>query len=91
MDRKKSFVKLIKKNKSKNGYDCIIPVSGGKDSTYQVIKCLEYGLKPLCVTATTDDLTILGRQNIENIKKLGVDYIEVTVNPNIRKKLINLH
>jgi N-acetyl sugar amidotransferase len=86
-DRKKKFIKLIKNNKSNSNYDCIIPVSGGKDSTYQVIRCLEYGLRPLCVTATTDDLSLLGRQNIENIKKLGVDYIEVTVNPNIRKKI----
>lgn len=87
-DRKKSFVKLIKANKNnKSTYDCIIPVSGGKDSTYQVIRCLEYNLKPLCVTATTDDLSYVGRENIENIKKLGVDYIEVTANPNIRKKI----
>lgn len=86
-DRKKSFIKLIKNNKSNSNYDCIIPVSGGKDSTYQVIKCLEYGLRPLCVTATTDDLSLLGRENLENIKKLGVDCIEVTVNPNIRKKI----
>ncbi|MDP3183207.1 MAG: N-acetyl sugar amidotransferase, partial [Desulfobaccales bacterium] len=32
------------------GYDCLIPVSGGKDSTWQVVKCLEYGLNPLAVT-----------------------------------------
>ncbi|HLE57201.1 MAG TPA: N-acetyl sugar amidotransferase, partial [Rhodothermia bacterium] len=30
-----------------DGYDCLIPVSGGKDSTWQVVKCLDYGLKPL--------------------------------------------
>ena len=64
-----------------------ISLSGGKDSTYQVIRCLEYNLKPLCVTASTDDLSPLGRENIENIKNLGVDYIEVTANPVVRKKI----
>jgi N-acetyl sugar amidotransferase len=83
--RKNEFIQLVKKIKNKHNYDCIIPVSGGKDSTYQVIKCLEYGLKPLCVTATTDDLSTIGRKNLDNIKNLGVDCMEVTANPNIRK------
>jgi N-acetyl sugar amidotransferase len=48
---------------------------------------LELGLNPLCVTATTDHLTDLGRKNIENIKNLGVDYIEVSTNPVVRRKL----
>jgi N-acetyl sugar amidotransferase len=85
--REVQFKNLVAKFKKKNNYDCIIPVSGGKDSTYQVIKCLEYNLNPLCVTASTDDLSPLGRQNIENIKNLGVDYIEVTANPVVRKKI----
>ena len=34
-----------------------IPVSGGKDSTYQVARMLELGRNPLCVTATTDKLS----------------------------------
>jgi len=85
--RKIEFENLVKKFKKKDNYDCIIPVSGGKDSTYQVIKCLEYNLRPLCVTASTDDLSPLGRENLENIKNLGVDYIEVTANPVVRKKV----
>ena len=75
------------KRKDQTNWDCIVPVSGGKDSTYQVIKILELGLNPLCVTATTCDLTEIGRKNIENIKHLGVDYIEVSPNPLIRAKL----
>ena len=73
--RKEEFDALVKKYKTKNYYDCIIPVSGGKDSTYQVIKVLESGLNPLCVTASTDKLSEIGRYNIENIKQLGVDHI----------------
>jgi len=75
------------KSKSHENWDCIVPVSGGKDSTYQVLKVLELGLNPLCVTSTTCDLSDIGRKNIENIKQLGVDYVEVSPNPVIRAKL----
>jgi N-acetyl sugar amidotransferase len=68
-------------------WDCIIPVSGGKDSTTQVIRILQLGLNPLCVTATTCDLSAIGRKNIENIKHLGVDYLEFSPNPLVRAKL----
>jgi N-acetyl sugar amidotransferase len=73
--------------KASFGYDCIVPVSGGKDSHYQIIKALEHGLRPLAVTATTDDLSIIGRRNLNNISKLGVDHIEVSVNPQLRKRI----
>jgi N-acetyl sugar amidotransferase len=68
-------------------WDCIVPVSGGKDSTYQVIRMLQLGLNPLCVTATTCALSEIGRKNIENIKRLGVDYVEFSPNPIVRAKL----
>jgi N-acetyl sugar amidotransferase len=71
-------------------YDCIVPVSGGKDSTFQTLRLLELGLNPLCVTATTDHLTALGRRNIENLKRLGVDYVEVTTNPVVRRRINRL-
>lgn len=70
-----------------SNWDCIVPVSGGKDSTYQVVRMLQLGLNPLCVTSTTCDLSALGRRNIENLKRLGVDYVEVSPNPIVRAKL----
>ena len=88
--RKKEFDLLIKKYKTKSYYDCIVPVSGGKDSTYQVIKALEYGLNPLCITARTDKLSEIGRYNIENLKKLGVDHFEVSTDPVLRRKINKL-
>jgi hypothetical protein len=48
---------------------------------------LQLGLNPLCVTSTTCDLSSLGRANIDNLKRLGVDYIEVSPNPLVRAKL----
>lgn len=87
--REQELKAILEKYKSKDNsnWDCIVPVSGGKDSTYQVLKILELGYNPLCVTATTCHLSDLGRKNIENLKSLGVDYIEMTPNPNVRKKL----
>jgi len=75
------------KNSDASNYDCIVPVSGGKDSTYQVVQILNLGLNPLCVVASTCDLTDIGRSNIENIKSLGVDMFEFSPNPVVRAKL----
>lgn len=92
-DERKKELRLILdryKSKNKNNYDCIIPVSGGKDSHFQVIKMLEMGINPLCITASTCKLSDIGRKNIENLKRLGVDYIEITTNKIIRKKINRL-
>jgi N-acetyl sugar amidotransferase len=87
--RFKDLLVILEKyrNKSGNHWDCIVPVSGGKDSTYQVIRMLQLGLNPLCVTSSTCDLSPIGRANIENLKRLGVDHIELSPNPIIRAKL----
>lgn len=90
--RKLDLKALLERYRSQDGsnYDCIIPVSGGKDSTLQTLRVLELGFNPLCVTATTDLLTEVGRRNIENIKKLGVDYVEVSTNPVVRRRINRL-
>lgn len=90
--RQRELRALVDRYRSRDGsnYDCIVPVSGGKDSTYQVVRVKELGLNPLCVTATTDRLTDLGRRNIENLKRMGVDYIEVSTNPVVRRRLNKL-
>lgn len=87
--RQVELVKVLEKYRRRDGgnWDCIVPVSGGKDSTYQVVRMLQLGLNPLCVTSTTCDLSHLGRKNIENLKHLGVDYVEMSPNPLIRAKL----
>jgi N-acetyl sugar amidotransferase len=87
--RRAELLEVVERYRSKDGsrWDCIVPVSGGKDSTYQVIRMLQLGLNPLCVTATTCDLSDIGRKNIQNIKNLGVDYVEFSPNPVVRRKL----
>lgn len=86
--RKTELLRVLEKyRRDGSNWDCIVPVSGGKDSTYQVVRMLQLGLNPLCVTATTCDLSEIGRRNIENLKQLGVDYVEMSPNPLIRAKL----
>lgn len=87
--RRIELEKLLERYRKQNGetWDCIVPVSGGKDSTFQVVRMLQLGLNPLCVTATTCDLSEIGRRNIQNLKNLGVDYVEFSPNPVVRRKL----
>ena len=88
--KKKELLEILERhrNKDKTNYDCIIPVSGGKDSTYQTYMIKkEFGLNPLVVNFHPHDQTEIGRKNLENLKKIGVDCIEFTPNPEIYLKL----
>ena len=88
--KRQEFQDILDKYKSRNktNYDCIIPVSGGKDSHYQtyVIK-KEFGLNPLVINFHPHDQTELGKRNLENLKKIGVDCIEFSPNPEVYLKL----
>ena len=88
--RKSEFQNILKSQKRSERWDCIVPVSGGKDSTAQVLKILELGYNPLCVTSSTCDLSDIGRDNLNNIGNLGVDHIEYSPNPKVRAKLNRL-
>lgn len=71
-----SIINHYKKMPNETGYDCLIPVSGGKDSTYQVYFMKEVcGLNPLCVCFETTNLSEIGQHNLDNISKMGVDLI----------------
>ena len=70
-------------------YDCVVPVSGGKDSTYQVIKMLELGARVLCVHAATDYPSEIGRRNLKNLARFA-KVIEVKPDVWIRKRLIRI-
>lgn len=84
--RESELLHVLERFRSPAGsnWDCIVPVSGGKDSTYQVLKLLEYGMNPLAVTATTCDLSDIGRANLRNLERLGVDHLTMTPNPRTR-------
>ena len=81
---------LLKYKDSGNAYDCIIPVSGGKDSHYQTHLIKEvYGLKPLLVTFNHCCNPWIGIKNMQNVvEKFGVDHVRITPNPNVVRKLM---
>lgn len=69
--------------------ECIVPSSGGKDSTYQAIKLKAMGANVTAVTARTCHLTPIGRANIDNLAR-HVKTIEVTPDMTVRAKLNRL-
>ena len=83
------FENLIDDYKSKdNYYDCIIPVSGGKDSYWQIHKIKEYGLNPLLVTYHQNNYTETGMENLINMRDVfNSDHIFFTSSINTIKKM----
>lgn len=73
-------------------YDCVIPVSGGKDSHYQSYYAKNIlHLNPLCVTFTPFMPTEVGKKNLHNlIEAVGVDHISITPNPQVYAKLTRI-
>lgn len=77
------------KCKAKGAYDCVVGVSGGKDSTFQAFYAKEkLGLRTLLVNHEPDDITEIGKKNIENLKNHGFDVITITPNRKILKQLM---
>jgi N-acetyl sugar amidotransferase len=92
--KKKHFERLIEEYRNKDGfnYDCIIPVSGGKDSYYQIhlIKKV-YGLNPLLVTYHGNNYTSTGMKNLLNMRAaFDVDHIFYTPSIYTLKKMNRL-
>ncbi|WP_086480831.1 N-acetyl sugar amidotransferase [Oceanospirillum sanctuarii] len=77
------------KNQEYPFYDCIVAVSGGKDSWYQAAMLAEnFGLKVLCVTLGAHLPTTEGIENLNNmIKDLNVDHMKITIKPSTFRKI----
>jgi len=87
-ERAEQLGEFLEKNRgSYCSYDCIIPVSGGKDSFFQVHMIKEkLGLHPLLVTATTCHPSELGKRNLATLQSVdGVDSIQVTTDARVRR------
>jgi N-acetyl sugar amidotransferase len=89
-ERKALLDQLIEKHRGKAVYDCIIPFSGGKDSTFQLYYLMkEYKVKPLVVRFNQGFMReTIRRNNERTFKKLGVDVLEFTPNWHIVKRLM---
>ncbi len=88
--KKKDLDKLINEHKGKHDYDCIIPFSGGKDSTWTVYYLVkEYNLKPLVVRFDHGFFRPNLEKNLKKmVRKLGVDVITFTPNWKVVQKLM---
>ena len=79
--RRKLFERIVEEYRSKNdsNYDCIIPVSGGKDSYWQIHIIKSYGLNPLLVTYHGNNYTPTGMKNLLNMREVfNCDHIFFT-------------
>ena len=77
------------KNRSGNNYDCIIPVSGARDS-YFIVHTVKnvYGMNPLLVTYNKQYNTAEGIRNLANLRiQFDCDIMTLTVNPDTVKKI----
>jgi hypothetical protein len=83
--RHKSLLALLDRHDGR----VLVPSSGGKDSTYQVLTLLELGADVTVVTARTCQLTPIGRANIDNLARYART-IEVVPNMTVRAKLNRL-
>lgn len=86
------FEKILSKYRSDGStYDCIIPVSGGKDSCYQAITMRDkYKMNPLCVTHVPCELTEVGRQNLEFLRDQGFDLLSVASNKKAYREMVRI-
>ena len=77
----KGIVEEIKQNGVGKKYDCIVGVSGGVDSSYMIIKAIEWGLRPLAVHYDNTWNTAIATENIRKVlNKLNVDLYTHVVN-----------
>lgn len=83
------IISYYKKPNGEIGYDCLIPVSGGKDSTYQAY-FMKYvcGMNPLCVCFETTLVTEVGQRNLDNLSKMGMDVVHFKKNYEVYKKMV---
>ncbi len=92
-EREQWFVQTIEKFKAiskerNNIYDCVVPVSGGKDSFFQAYIAKKYGLNPLLVTFNHTFNTREGIYNLQNMaKKIDCDLLRFTPNENAVRRI----
>jgi N-acetyl sugar amidotransferase len=66
-------------NSENSSFDCLVPVSGGKDGSYVSYKLKhDYGMNPLALTVRPPLSLNVGDQNLDNFIKSGYNHIHVS-------------
>jgi hypothetical protein len=75
----RSLERTIRGERGKHEYDCLVPLSGGKDSTYAAyVLRRKYNLNPLVLTMNVHLLSPQTLENIETtVRKLDVDHVTI--------------
>ncbi len=91
-EREKQLVELCDRHRSRDGrYDCIVPGSGGKDSTFTAhILKYKYKMNPLTVTWAPHKYTKIGWQNFQSWIHSGLDNILYSPNGKLHRLLTRL-
>jgi N-acetyl sugar amidotransferase len=92
-ERRKELDSIVKFGKTNNqsGYDCIIGVSGGKDSLRQALFVKNVlKMKPLLVSMgyPPEQVTQRGIDNVSNMIRHGFDCISINLSPKVWQKLM---
>ena len=91
-EREKKLKKLLSKYRKKNGYDVLVPSSGGKDSSFAAhILKYKYGMNPLTITWAPNMFTKIGWKNFSSLSNIGgIDNILYTPNGILHRQLTKL-
>ncbi|MFT6906219.1 MAG: N-acetyl sugar amidotransferase [Oleiphilaceae bacterium] len=87
--RQNELDSLLEKHRSNNGgFDCIVPVSGGKDGSYvaHTLKT-KYNMNPLTITVRPALALEIGDQNLYNFIHSGFNHIHISCNPIVLDRL----
>jgi N-acetyl sugar amidotransferase len=72
------------RNRNKNSFDCILPVSGGKDSSYVSYQMRDkMGMNCLAITLQPPLAFEVGNKNLENYINTGFNHLRITPNPKV--------
>jgi N-acetyl sugar amidotransferase len=90
--REKELTNILTSHRSNDGgFDCIVPVSGGKDSAFVAHQLKHrFGMNPLCVTWAPFDWTTIGFSNLKNFVDSGFFNIIGQPNGNLHRKLAKI-
>ena len=88
-DRQHELQEYLEKYRSRTGgFDCVAPVSGGKDGSYVSYNLKhKYGMHPLTITVTPALSLDLGNTNLRNFIDSGYNHIQINPDPNTMRIL----
>ena len=87
--RQQELTKILEKYRSKTGgFDCVVPVSGGKDGSYVSYQLKHnLGMHPLAVTVTPALSLELGNRNLRNYIDSGYNHIQISPDAHVMRIL----